>query len=65
MHEIVETNFLDIEENKKIKEFVESVVSKCFEIENLNNLNFYLSVTLTSFRSPLINRISFSFINFS
>lgn len=48
MHEIVETNFLDIEENKKIKEFVESVVSKCFEIENLNNLNFYLSVTLTS-----------------
>ena len=48
MHEIVETNFLDIEENKKIKEFVESVVSKCFEIENLNNLNFYLSITLTS-----------------
>ena len=61
MHEIVETNFLDIEENKKIKEFVESVVSKCFEIENLNNLNFYLSITLTS--SEQIHKLNKKYIN--
>lgn len=48
MQEIVETNFLDIEENKKLKMFTENVVKTCFEKEDLIDLNFYLSITLTT-----------------
>lgn len=48
MSGIVETNFLDLEENESLKEFVENVVKACFEKENLMNLNFYLSITLTT-----------------
>lgn len=48
MQEVVEINFLDIEEKKELKEFAKQVVTTCFREENLNNLNFYLSITLTS-----------------
>ncbi len=48
MHEVVEINFLDIEEKEQLKEFTKQVVVTCFNEENLNNLNFYLSITLTS-----------------
>ena len=48
MQEVVETNFLDIEENTDLEEFVKNVVKTCFEEENLIGLNFYLSVTLTT-----------------
>lgn len=48
MQGVVETYFLDLEEDKKIKDFVENVVSVCFEKEELTDLNFYLSVTLTT-----------------
>ena len=48
MQEVVETNFLDIEENIELEKFVENVVRTCFEKENLTNLNFYLSITLTT-----------------
>ncbi len=48
MQELVETYFLDVEENEELKEFVKNVVQICFKVENLLDLNFYLSVTLTT-----------------
>ena len=46
--EITQIEFLDIKEDKKIKKLIEKVASKCFEIENLENKNLYLSVILTT-----------------
>lgn len=48
MQEVVEINFLDIEEKQELKEFAKQVVSTCFSEEKLKDLNFYLSITLTS-----------------
>ena len=48
MQGIVETNFLDLEEDENLKRFAQEVVDMCFEKENLLNLNFYLSITLTT-----------------
>lgn len=48
MQEIVEINFLGIEEKEKLKEFIKQVVFTCFREEKLNDLDFYLSVTLTT-----------------
>lgn len=48
MQELVDICFLNIEEKKELKEFVKQVVNTCFHEEKLENLNFYLSVTLTS-----------------
>lgn len=48
MQEVVEISFLDIEEKEELKEFAKQVVETCFAEENLNSLNFYLSITLTS-----------------
>lgn len=48
MQEVVETYFLDVEENEELKEFVKNVVQTCFKAENLLDLNFYLSITLTT-----------------
>ena len=48
MQEIAEISFLDIEEKEELKEFVKQVVNTCFSEEKLNDLNFYLSITLTS-----------------
>lgn len=48
MQEVVETYFLDVEENEELGEFVKNVVQTCFKVENLLDLNFYLSITLTT-----------------
>ena len=48
MQGIVETNFLDLEEDEKLKSFAQEVVNVCFQKENLLDLNFYLSITLTT-----------------
>lgn len=48
MQEVVEITFLDIEAKEELKEFAKQVVNTCFSEEKLNNLNFYLSITLTS-----------------
>lgn len=48
MQEVVETYFLDVEENEELKEFVKNVVQTCFKVEKLLDLNFYLSITLTT-----------------
>ena len=48
MQEVVETSFLNIEKNSVLEEFVKQVVNTCFHEEKIENLNFYLSVTLTT-----------------
>lgn len=48
MQQVVEITFLDLEEKKELKDFIENVVKVCFEKERLKDLNFYLSITLTT-----------------
>lgn len=48
MQEVVEINFLDIKEKEELNDFIKQVVNTCFSEEKLNDLNFYLSITLTS-----------------
>jgi len=49
----METNFLelyykDIEENKECEKLIKTVVDMCFKTENLEKLNLYISITLTT-----------------
>ena len=46
--DLVEIEFLDIEENQDYIELINKVTLKCFEIENLKDKNLYLSVILTT-----------------
>lgn len=48
MQEVAEVCFVQIEEKQELKEFITQVVATCFSKENIENLNFYLSITLTS-----------------
>ena len=48
MEKVVEIEFLDIEENIKYTDFIEKIISKCFEIENLQKTKLYISITLTN-----------------
>lgn len=44
----VEINFEGIEENKSYCALIENTVKTCFQEENISNLNFYMSITLTT-----------------
>lgn len=48
MQEVVAIHFLDVEENVSYQELIQKVVQTCFTQENLNALNLYMSVTLTT-----------------
>lgn len=48
MQELVAIHFEDIEENKEHENKIIEVLQKCFEEEKLQNLNLYISVTLTT-----------------
>lgn len=48
MREIVQVEFLGIEEEKEYISLIEKVMMKCFEEENLLDTNLYISVTLTN-----------------
>lgn len=43
----VEIQYLDIEENKDYNNLINKVIKKCFEKEELENTNLYISITLT------------------
>ena len=46
--EIVEIEFLDIEENKEYIDIIEKVINKCFEIESIKDSKLYISIILTN-----------------
>lgn len=48
MENFTEIEFLDIEENNTYLEFVNRVITKCFEVEDLIKSKLYISVTLTT-----------------
>ncbi len=43
-----EIEYLELEENKEWNDLIEKVLTKCFEIENMNDFKLYISVTLTN-----------------
>lgn len=48
MQEIAEVYFLELEEKREIAEFAKQVMSACFVEEQIESLNFYISITLTT-----------------
>ncbi len=47
MDDILEINYVDTEENPENENLIKFVLKKCFEIENMDKLGLYVSVTLT------------------
>lgn len=45
---ILQLEYLDLEENENYKKIIEKVVEECFKEENIENLNMYISITLTT-----------------
>ena len=43
----VELVYKDVDENKEYEITINQVINKCFETEKLENLNLYISITLT------------------
>lgn len=61
MENFSEIEFRDIEENKSYTEIINTVLKECFKTENLNNINVYMSVILTT--PEEIRRINKEFRN--
>lgn len=47
MDEILEINYVETEENPENEDLIRSVLKKCFEVEKMDKLGLYVSVTLT------------------
>lgn len=47
-NKFVELVYKDIEENKDYEKIINQVVDKCFTTEKLQDLNLYISITLTT-----------------
>lgn len=45
--DILELNYLDIDENKEYEKVIKKVLQECFKKENLENKNLYVNVVLT------------------
>lgn len=48
MQGLVDIYFEGIEEKEELKENIDKVIDKCFEEEDLKNLNLYITITLTT-----------------
>lgn len=46
--DIVEINYLDIDENQEYECLIKKVIQTCFDEEKLNNKNLYVNVVLTN-----------------
>ena len=46
--DLVQVEFLDIQENKEYYELIKKVINKCFEVEDLVKKNLYVSIILTN-----------------
>ncbi len=47
-NKFVELVYKDVEENEQYEKTINLVINKCFEVEKLENLNLYMSITLTT-----------------
>ena len=47
MRQFAEIEYKDLEENVSYNELINKVIGKCFEVENLNDTNLYVSIILT------------------
>ena len=47
MNEILEINYVDVEENTEHEKIINLVLENCFKEENMDKLGLYVSVTLT------------------
>lgn len=47
MDEILEVNYIETEENPQNEKIINAVLKKCFEVENMDKLGLYVSVTMT------------------
>ena len=47
-NKFVELIYKDVEENSKYNNIINTVIDKCFMVERLENLNLYISITLTT-----------------
>lgn len=47
MRQYVEINYEELEPNDKYNELINTVIEKCFEVENLQNTKLYINVILT------------------
>ena len=48
MKQFVDIEYRELTQNNDYDEFINKVIQKCFEIENLQNTNLYVSVILTT-----------------
>ncbi len=48
MSKLVEVEYLDLKENVEYEKLINKVISKCFNIENLEDSKLYISITLTT-----------------
>lgn len=48
MKQFVEIEYRELKENSNYDDLINKVIEKCFEIENLQNTNLYVSVILTT-----------------
>ena len=46
--EVLQLEYLDLKENAEYEKLIDDVVKTCFKEENLQNLNLYISITLTT-----------------
>lgn len=61
MKPFVDIEYRELEENANYDELINKVIQKCFEIENLQNTNLYVSVILTT--PSIIKNINNEFRN--
>lgn len=55
--DILEINYLDIEENEEDEKIIKKVLNKCFEEETLKDKNLYVNVVLTDSKNiQVINK---------
>lgn len=47
MQQFVEINYEELEENDKYNNLINTVIQKCFEVEELQNTKLYINVILT------------------
>ncbi|MBQ9297804.1 MAG: rRNA maturation RNase YbeY [Clostridia bacterium] len=48
MCEVLEVEYLDVPEDKKLEEIIEKVLLKCYEVEHLDSNYLYVNVILTN-----------------